>query len=517
MKAAIYCRVSTDNQEREGTSLQTQLENCLKYCQDKGHDVSNRFSEAYSGLSLERPELDNLRELVRDEMIDVIVCYSLDRLSRDPGHGVIITQELEKHSVKLETVTEDVDNSELGKLISYIRGYASKVEAQKIRERTMRGKLARAKEGRIPGGSGSTIYGYDYVRVSQENGGRRVINEIEASWVRKVFEWLVNEGLSTSAITYRLRTLNVPTKFGKIWNRMSIQAMLKNPGYIGKTYVFTTMRGRKKFTKPQAEWIEIQGVTPAIVTSELFEAAQKQLQANKEKSLRNVKHEYLLRGHIRCRQCGRSYYGVFDSPIQNGKRRIRRNYRCLGKLKMVTTVNRCQNHGWNAAKLESMVWTEIERVLSHPETIITELEKQRHDVDRAGVLETELKQAERQLMAVDHEQRQLLQWALKGFPESQVEAENKRINKARETLQGQKVELEAQIKGSQDVIISVLKLQYTVELLRQQLKDPDYTTKRDFIESMGIKVWLDGENVEITGFVPMEEGAIVHTQSSLNY
>ncbi len=67
MKAAIYCRVSTDNQEREGTSLQTQLENCLTYCRNKGYEVAYRFSEAYSGLSLERPELDKLRELVRTE------------------------------------------------------------------------------------------------------------------------------------------------------------------------------------------------------------------------------------------------------------------------------------------------------------------------------------------------------------------------------------------------------------------------------------------------------------------
>jgi hypothetical protein len=139
-------------------------------------------------------------------------------------------------------------------------------------------------------------------------------------------------------------------------------------------------------------------------------------------------------------------------------------------------------------------------------------------LDRVGVLETELNQAERQLMAVDHEQHQLLQWALKGFAESQVVAENKRINKARETLQGHQVELEAQIKGkSRRHYQRNPKLEHTVELLRQQLRDPDYTTKRDFIESMGIKVWLDGENVEITGFVPMEEGAIVHTQSSLNY
>jgi hypothetical protein len=96
-------------------------------------------------------------------------------------------------------------------------------------------------------------------------------------------------------------------------------------------------------------------------------------------------------------------------------------------------------------------------------------------------------------------------------------AENKRINKARETLQGHQVELETQIRASRDAIISIPKLEHTVELLSQQLKDPDYTTKRDFIESMEIKVWLDGENVEITGFMPMEEDAIVHTQSSLNY
>jgi site-specific DNA recombinase len=60
MKAAIYCRVSTDNQEQEGTSLQTQLEACLKYCRDKGYEVAYRFSEAYSGLTLERPKLNEL-------------------------------------------------------------------------------------------------------------------------------------------------------------------------------------------------------------------------------------------------------------------------------------------------------------------------------------------------------------------------------------------------------------------------------------------------------------------------
>jgi len=58
MKAAIYCRVSTDNQEAEGTSLQTQLQACREYCQRKGYEKAYRFNEVYSGLSLERLELD---------------------------------------------------------------------------------------------------------------------------------------------------------------------------------------------------------------------------------------------------------------------------------------------------------------------------------------------------------------------------------------------------------------------------------------------------------------------------
>lgn len=132
MRAAIYCRVSTDDQEKEGTSLQTQLEACLKYCQEKGYQVVRRFSETYSGLTLERPKLTEMRDLVRANDLDVIVVYCLDRLSRDPYHGVELTQELENHHVTLEAVTETVESTEVGKLINYIRGFASKLEADKI-------------------------------------------------------------------------------------------------------------------------------------------------------------------------------------------------------------------------------------------------------------------------------------------------------------------------------------------------------------------------------------------------
>ncbi|MDO8567156.1 MAG: recombinase family protein [Dehalococcoidales bacterium] len=73
--------ICAPDQEKEGTSLQTQLEACLKYCQEKDYQVARRFSETYSGLTLDRPKLAELRDIVRANDIDVIVVYCLDRLN----------------------------------------------------------------------------------------------------------------------------------------------------------------------------------------------------------------------------------------------------------------------------------------------------------------------------------------------------------------------------------------------------------------------------------------------------
>jgi len=490
--AATYCRVSTDNQEREGTSLQTQLENCLTYCQGKGFDVSYRFSEAYSGLSLERPELDKLRELVRAEAIDVLVCHSLDRLTRDPGHGVIITQELEKHGVKLEAVTEDVDNTELGKLITYIKGFAAKLDAERRREATLRGRKACSREGRMAGGFHRT-YGYDYVKVIKgEREARRVINENESSWVRQMFEWLVNDGLSTNQILFRLRAQNAPTKSGKIWNRRTVQAILTNLAYAGRTYAFTTALGKKRFTRPREDWIEIPGVTPAIISQEMYDEAQRQLRINREKSSRNCKHDYLLRGHVRCRQCGRVYVGEHSYT---------RYYKCAGRKKAYAPVERCHNKGWNAEKLEAIVWDELVCYLGNRDLIINELKQQRQDANQLVIYEADFDRVERQIKEADREQHKLLQWALKGFPEDQVDAENRRLNQAKETLKAQKTQIEAQLKASRNAVINLPNLERFIEDIQKRLPELDFEGKRLALDMLDITVYLDNENVEIKGII----------------
>jgi site-specific DNA recombinase len=168
MRAAIYCRVSTESQEQDGTSLQTQLAACQKYCENKEYGVEHELTEAWSGLSLERPKLNELRELIRSEKIDAVVVYSLDRFSRDPVHGVILMQELEKHGVMLEAATESVDTSEVGKLVFYIKGYAAKLDAERRKDATGRGKRVMLNSGRLPQGTGIGIYGYKWDKEAKK-------------------------------------------------------------------------------------------------------------------------------------------------------------------------------------------------------------------------------------------------------------------------------------------------------------------------------------------------------------
>jgi len=155
-----------------------------------------------------------------------------------------------------------------------------------------------------------------------------------------------------------------------------------------------------------------------------------------------------------------------------------------------------------------MVWAELEGYLSDHDFIKNELEKQRQDADQLGVFEAQLQQIERQLKAADREQHQLLQWALKGFPESQVEAENKRLNKARETLAAQKAELEAQLKASQDASINLPQLEAFIEAIQDKLPTLDLEGKRLALDMLGITVWLDGENVEVTGTIDPEQNGV---------
>jgi site-specific DNA recombinase len=99
-QAVIYCRVSTGKQEEEGYSLPTQIEACQKYANEYGIQVSqeNILCEAESGTELiDRPILSEIRDRIRKGEVKTLICYAVDRLSRNAAHLYVIAEECERY------------------------------------------------------------------------------------------------------------------------------------------------------------------------------------------------------------------------------------------------------------------------------------------------------------------------------------------------------------------------------------------------------------------------------------
>ncbi len=353
---AIYCRVSTEDQEREGTSLDTQRQACLKYCQEKGYLAIHQFTETASGLTLDRPKLHELRRLVRVGEIKHIVIYCLDRISRDPTHGVILTQELEKYGVSLEAVTEDIDNSDLGKLISYIRGYAAKLESEKIKERTTRGIRARVIDKRLPV-TYRQPYGYSW---DKENN--RLIPNSDYNTARLIIDLSIN-GKSYDFIIaeLKLRGILSPTGLPE-WNKHTISAIIRNPVYAGQFYAFkskvrepnrrngTTYGKTSKEQLPSDQWVYIPEIEikEPIFTPEQQALLLDQLQKRQNLSQRNAKRNYLLRGMVFCE----THRG------KKGEPRVYHGQPHYGRWRYSCPVGKCQGAFINGPELENLIATQ---------------------------------------------------------------------------------------------------------------------------------------------------------------
>ncbi len=506
MRTAIYCRVSTDNQEAEGTSLQTQLEACRNYSQDKGYDVAYRFTEAYSGLTLDRPKLNELRELVRTGDIDVVVIYCLDRLSRDPTHGVILTQELEKHNVTLEAVIETVDSSELGKLISYIRGFASKLEAEKIRERTMRGKAAYVKMGKLPIGTGKGLYGYKWDKETK----RRIPLEFEAKVVENIFAMLA-DGISCFNVARTHNDQGIPSKTGGKWHPRTIQNIAINPAYIGKTYYGRTRGSRKtKLVKqPKSKWELLPSVTPPIISKELFDKVQEIRQRDRELHKAKAKHAYLLRSHVACGYCKSPLVGSF----MNHRFRY---YHCRGTYPTAIREKICNARYIRADYLENTVWQNIRKILENPQVVMAgvkeQLETEQKNAIQGTSLDKEIQKLKRKIKSYDSQEKRLIQ--LFRYDEINQDSILDELNQLKKGRDADKQKNENYIKTKErlgSLERAEIKLAEYCQRLRHNLDNATYQEKREILEMLAIKVTATPEHIDIQGVIPLES---MPTQSS---
>src|SRR6266536_2241944 len=138
-RAITYARVSTDAQERDGTSLDTQERACLDFACEQGWHVVESVRDAASGFSLDRPGIERVRQFLRAGAADVVIAYAVDRLSRNQNQIGVMFDEVQQAGARLEVVTERFEDTAVGRFILAARAFIAEVEREKIVERTMRG------------------------------------------------------------------------------------------------------------------------------------------------------------------------------------------------------------------------------------------------------------------------------------------------------------------------------------------------------------------------------------------
>jgi site-specific DNA recombinase len=398
-RAVLYARVSTDEQARSGYSLAQQLEALRAYAAHEDFEVLEEVTDpGHSGASLERPGMDLVRDLVAAGGVSVVLAQDRDRFTREPAYHYLLRREFEEHGTKIRALNDRGDGSPEGELTDGILDQLAKYERVKIAERTRRGKLRKAREGRI-----HTDYGF---RLNDTKDGF-VVCDPEMLVVEKIFR-MAAEGFGLRAMQTRLRAEGISSpKGGQTWALRVLRRLVESDVYLPRTYeelsglaspealarmdpakqygvqwynrqkvkVETVSEpdgeGGRRYRKrrvsvwrPREEWVAVP--VPAYLDRDLVERARTMAAANRGAERKYLTREWELRGLLRC-SCGLKM--ATQTTRANASRGCRpyHYYRCSRNKDYGSGA--CPRKGVPAKTVEPLVWEFVSGLLEDPERI----------------------------------------------------------------------------------------------------------------------------------------------------
>ncbi len=537
IRVALYLRVSTDDQAKEGHyGIPIQKERGKAYCKSRGYLLDKKQiynDEGFSGgLPIEkRPALKKLIEDAKEGKFDAVVVYKIDRMARNVWVFKNIMNELEKLKIDFLSITESFDSSTpFGRASLNLMSTFSELEKDIITERMQGGRKQAAKAGKWVWGS--PPYGF---RLNKRKK-KLVIHEKEAEWVRTFFRWLVDEKLPLSAIHKRANEMNVPCYALKkrrekentgYWHKSSIARILCNPIYTGTDEFYRYKNGKKRLTvmldkglqRDKSEWVSFKA--DHIISPTQFKLAQKQLLKNREMASRNLKNVYLFNKLMYCGKCGLKLFAG-NRPSRRETQNTFRFYHGgrEPKWKEERTVNnnRCRPCGGvGEARLYS-IWDTIKKLLERPEYMIDKLRD--YDVKtpikniegKIGELENGLKIIARKKKKIDqvYETSDTMDYPAyqKKIDECRREGEKLRNEIA---LLNQKLLRKDEVKASADHFRKLY------DELRERIQNATYDEKSAIIHLLVDKItfYKEEEMAEVRMKIPIDTPDSLTTQDVL--
>jgi site-specific DNA recombinase len=472
-RAILYARVSTDEQARSGYSLAQQIEALREYAAREGYQVLEEVVDpGQSGASLERPGMDRVRDLVTAGGVSVVLAQDRDRIAREPAYHYLLRKEFEEHGCKIRALNDRGDDSPEGELTDGILDQLAKFERAKIAERTRRGKVQKARQGKVIATT-KPPYGFRY----NEARDALVIHEPEMAVVKKIFR-LAAEGHGTRAIQLRLYREGVPSPTGKdVWHRPVLKRMVLNDIYKPHTYeevvevvpegVAVTLdrereygvrwwnrssqksrqvsdpshNGQKHYrrkvtfvSRSQEEWIGVP--VPAFLSRELVDSARARMTTPRPQERKNLARGWELRGLMRCPSCE----GAMTAHTAKRGEKLYHYYRCHRRVDYGR--NSCKQRMARAEKAEQAMWEFVSRAMKDPGRIVAGMDAliEQKRASMYGDPTREVKTWLEKLAEVDQERRGYQRLAAKGHMTD--EELNEALSEMEETRQTAKRELE---------------------------------------------------------------------------
>lgn len=303
MKAAVYARVSTDEQFKVGYSIDSQKENIINFIKSQSWDVYDIYTEeGVSAKNLNRPAMQRLIKDAQNQKFDVVVFYKLDRLVRSVSDLDKLLQLFDANNIAIRSVTEPFDTTTaMGRFLITLVAAIAQWERETISERVVINMTKKANLGERNGGKAP--YGYFL-----EDGVLK-INENEARFVRDIFR-MYNSGKGLRSIVLYLN------QFGIQKDIRTIGRMIENPVYSGKL---------RWGNKSKNDTIISDELTHSpIVDSETFEYTQ-QIRMSRAREGKKATSPYHFSGVLKCSRCGSPLSGYFK------KARGSKHYICIAK------------------------------------------------------------------------------------------------------------------------------------------------------------------------------------------
>ncbi|MDP9316239.1 MAG: recombinase family protein [Chloroflexota bacterium] len=212
MRAAIYARVSTPRQAQAQT-IEEQLSRLQHFVHHHGWTLESTHifrGDGFSGATLNRPGLDELRDHASMADFDVVVITAPDRLARRYVHQVLLLEELQQRGCRVEFVERPMSTDPNDQLLLQIRGAVAEYEHTLITERMRRGKVAKLRAGHLlPWTRRQFGYHLDPERPRDPAGVQ--IDPYEAAVVQQIYAWYLEDHGSIYNVMKQLQAAGIPS------------------------------------------------------------------------------------------------------------------------------------------------------------------------------------------------------------------------------------------------------------------------------------------------------------------